>query len=69
MQNVLEKNNERKIAYHIISHLGAAGVQRVRFGHPAIQLSSQMAKFAGLIGIDLTLILYINDFFCLILSF
>ena len=42
-----KKNDERKISYHIISHLGAAGVHKGRFGRPIIQLSSKVAKFAG----------------------
>ena len=36
-----------EISYHIILHLGAAGVQKGRFGRPKIQLSSKVAKFAG----------------------
>ena len=37
----------RQILYHIISRLGAAGVQKGCFGHPKIQLSSKVAKFTG----------------------
>ena len=43
--------------------------QQGRFGRRKIQLSSKVAKFAKWIGIDLTLIFYINDFSCAILSF
>ena len=43
--------------------------QKERFGHPKIQFSSKVAKFAGKIAIDLTLIFCMNDFFCAILSF
>ena len=53
----------RKISYHIISRLGAEGVQKWRFGRPKIHFFSKMAKFAGKTGIDLTLIFHINDFF------
>ena len=41
------KNDGRKISYHIISGLGAAAVQKGRFGRPKIQLFSKMAKLAG----------------------
>ena len=58
------KNDRRKISYHIISRLGAMGRLKERFRHPNIQLSSQVAKSAGYIGIDLTLIFCINDFLC-----
>ena len=37
----------RKISYHIISRLGAMGIQKGRFECLKIQLSSQVAKFAG----------------------
>ena len=50
-----KENYGRKISYHIISRLGAAGVQKVRFGHPKIQVFSKVTKYAGSIGIDLTL--------------
>ena len=53
----------RKISYRIISRLDAADVQKGRFGRPKIQLSSKVAKFAGLFGIDLAFI------FCMILKF
>ena len=55
-----KKNDRRKISYHIISRLGATGVQKGHFGHPNIQLSSKVAKFAGYIGIDLALIFCMN---------
>ena len=55
-----QKNEERKIAYYIISRLEATAVQKGRFGRPKIQLSPKVAKWAGLIEID---------FFCAILSF
>ena len=45
-----------KISHHIISRSGAMGVQRIRFGRPKIQFSLKVAKLAGQIGIDLTLI-------------
>ena len=61
------QNNERKISHHIISRLGATNVPKGRFGRPKLQLSSKMAKFAGQIGIDPTLIFCVNDFFCAIL--
>ena len=51
-----KKDDGRKISYHILSRLGAAGVQKGRFGCPKIQLSSKVAKFAGQVGIDLTLL-------------
>ena len=42
------KNKDgRKISDHIISRLGAMGVQKGRFGRPKIQLSSKVTKFAG----------------------
>ena len=40
------KNDGCKVVYHIISRLGAADIQKGRFGRPKIQLSSKMAKFA-----------------------
>ena len=40
----------------IISRLWAVGDQKGRFGRPKIEFSSKVAKFAGQIGIDLTLI-------------
>ena len=33
-----KKNDGRKIPHHIISRLGAAGIQKGRFGRPKIQL-------------------------------
>ena len=42
-----KKNYGRTISYHIISRLDAADVQKGRFWHPKIQLSSKGAKFAG----------------------
>ena len=39
-----ENKDGRKISYHIISRLGAAGV--LTFGHPKMQLSSKVAKYA-----------------------
>ena len=56
-----ENKDGRKIS-HIILRLGATGVQKGLFGHPKIQVFSKVAKFAGKIGIDLTLIFCINDF-------
>ena len=53
----------RKISYNIISCLGALGVQKRPFGHPKIQFSSKVFKFAGKIGIDLTLIFLHKRFF------
>ena len=39
------KNKDgHKISYHIISRLGAAAVQKGRFGCPKIKLSSKVAK-------------------------
>ena len=43
--------------------------KRGRFGRSKIQLSSKVAKFAGWIGIDLTLNFCPYDFFCAILNF
>ena len=43
----VKKNDERKISDHIISRLGAAGVQNGRFRRPKIQLSLKVVKFAG----------------------
>ena len=57
------------ISYHIISRFRFMGVQMGRYGRPKIQFSSKVAKFAEKIGIDLTLIFCIYDFFCAILSF
>ena len=37
----------RKLSYHIISRLGAAGVQKRCFGHPKIKLFSNVAKCSG----------------------
>ena len=59
----------RKIAYHIISRLGAMDVQKGRFGRPKIQFTSIVSKFAVKIGIDLSLIFHINDFFVRFLLF
>ena len=64
-----ETKDVLKISYHTISRVGAVGVRKGCFGHPKIRFSSKDAKFAEKIGIDLTLISYINDFFCAILSF
>ena len=64
-----ETKDGRKISYHIISRLGAMGVQKGRFGHPKIQFPSKVNKFTGKIGIDLPLIFCINDFFCANLNF
>ena len=41
-----KKNDGRKIAYHIISRLGAAAVQKGRCGRPKIHLFSKVTKFA-----------------------
>ena len=43
-----KKKGGRKISYHIISRLGAAVVQKGRFGRPKIHLSSKVAIFAYL---------------------
>ena len=40
-----ENKNGRKVSYHIISRLGAVGVQT---------FPSKLAKFAGKVGIELT---------------
>ena len=45
------------------------GVQKGRYGLPKIQFSSKVAKFAGKIGIYLTLIFRIDYFSCAILIF
>ena len=42
-----KKNEGLKISYHIISRLDAAAFQNRRFGRPKIQLSPEVAKFAG----------------------
>ena len=55
-----ENKNGRTISYHIISRLGAACVQKERFGRPEIQHFSKLAKLAWYIGIDLALIYRIN---------
>ena len=44
-------------------------VQKGRFGRTKIKFSTKVFKFAGKIGIDLTLIFCMNEFFCAILSF
>ena len=55
------------VKFHITSH---HSVQKGRFWHSKIQLSSKVAKFAGKIEIDLALSCCIHDFFlCVILSF
>ena len=41
-----KKNDGRKTSCHIISRLGAAAVQKGRFGRPKIQLSSKVTQFA-----------------------
>ena len=64
-----ENKYGRKTSYHILSRLGAIGVQKGRFGHPKIQFSSKAAKFVGEIGNDIMLIFCTHDFFCAILSF
>ena len=43
--------------------------QKVQKDGQKIKFSSKVTKFAGKIGIDLTLIFSINDFCCAILSF
>ena len=50
-----ETKDGHKISYHIITRLGTMCVQEGCFEHPEIQFSSKVAKFAGNIGIDLTL--------------
>ena len=45
------------------------GSTNPRFGPPNIICFSKLVKIAGKIGIDLTLIFCINDFFCAILGF
>ena len=64
-----ENKDGRKNSFHIISRLGAVGVQKGRYGRPKLQISSKMTKFAGKIRIDLTLIFPMNEFFRAILSF
>ena len=58
-----ENKDGRKISYHIISCLGAMSDQKGRFGGRKIKFSSKVAKFAGKIGIELTLIYCMYDFF------
>ena len=58
-----------QIANHIISRSDAMGVQKGPFGHPKDKFSLKVAKFAGQIGIYLTLIFCMNDFVCATLSF
>ena len=41
-----ENKDGRTISYHIISRLGAAGVQKGPSRRPKIQFSSKVAKFA-----------------------
>ena len=65
MRNVLKK----MMGVKFISHFGVAAVQKGCFGRPKIQLSSKVAKFAGWVGIDPTLISSINDFFVRLLVF
>ena len=65
-----ENNDGCIISSYITSRLGAMGVQNRRFGRPKIQFFPKVAKFAGKIEIDLTLIFFcIDDFFCAIYSF
>ena len=47
MRNELKNNDGRKIPYHIISRLGAAGAQTCPNGATNIEHSSKVAKFAG----------------------
>ena len=42
-----EDKDGRKISYHVVSRLGAVGVQKGRFGRPKIQFSSNVAICAG----------------------
>ena len=63
------KNDGLKISHHIILRLGTTGVKKQRFGRSKLQHSSEVAKFAGYIGIDLTFIFCINDFFVQFLVF
>ena len=42
-----ENKDVSKISYHIISRVGAVGIQKGRFGHQKIQFSSKVAKFSG----------------------
>ena len=64
-----ESKEGRNISYHIISRLGAMGVQKGYFGRSKIQFSSNVAKFERKIRIYMTLIFFLNDFSCEILSF
>ena len=45
------------------------GVQKVQKDARKNKKNSKVAKFAGKIGIDVTIIFCINDFLCAILSF
>ena len=58
-----------KKPYHIISRFRVMSVKKERYDRPKIKFSSIVAKFAGKIGIDLTLIFRINVFFCASLSY
>ena len=49
-----ETKDVLKISYHIMTRLGAMGVQKGRFGRLKIQFFSKVAKFSGQIGIDQT---------------
>ena len=64
-----ENKGGRKILCHIISRLGAAGVQKGPSRRPKIQFSLKVAKFAGNIVINLTLIFCSNDFLVRFLVF
>ena len=50
----------------ILSRFRVMGIQKGRYGRPIIQFSPKVAKFAGKIGIDLTIIFFINEFFVLL---
>ena len=58
-----------KKSKHIIPRFCVMVVQKVQKHAQKIKFSSKVAKFAGTIGIDLTIIFCMNDFFCVILSF
>ena len=59
-----ETKDVLKISYHIILRFRVMGVQKGRYGCLKIKFSSEVAKFAGKIGIDLTFIFRIYDFLC-----
>ena len=56
-----ESKDVLKISYHIQNQ--DVHIPIKTFGRPKIMFSSKISKFAGNIGIDLTLIFCINDFY------